>query len=180
VSIWGSFGSKFEYLVHREGCMWSMQCNVELGYQLSICSRTKENHGKPWSSWSAAGPSGGKLATSRQSSIEFANPSVSPYLCSCETALLTKKFTCQDYKRLHVRVTYRVVYTVTGNELCVHKDWLQILVVWVSVAGGRWVRLANIAKLENKAARLRSGCNQFRVAFNREAVKDQEGVTAFY
>jgi hypothetical protein len=32
--------------------MWSMQCNVEFGYQLSICSRIEENHGKPWSSWS--------------------------------------------------------------------------------------------------------------------------------
>jgi hypothetical protein len=31
--------------------MWSKQCNVEFGYQLSICSRTEENHGKPWSSW---------------------------------------------------------------------------------------------------------------------------------
>jgi hypothetical protein len=43
----GCFGSKFEYLVHWEGCMGSMQCNVEFGYQLSICSGTKENHGKP-------------------------------------------------------------------------------------------------------------------------------------
>jgi hypothetical protein len=30
---------------HWEGCMWSMQCNVEFGYQLSISSGTKENHG---------------------------------------------------------------------------------------------------------------------------------------
>jgi hypothetical protein len=43
----GCFGSKFEYLVHWEVCMGSMQCNVEFGYQLSICSGTKENHGKP-------------------------------------------------------------------------------------------------------------------------------------
>jgi hypothetical protein len=39
----GCFGSKFEYLVHWEVCMGSMQCNVEFGYQLSICSGTKEN-----------------------------------------------------------------------------------------------------------------------------------------
>jgi hypothetical protein len=31
---------------HWEGCIRSMQCNVEFGYQLSICSGTKENHGK--------------------------------------------------------------------------------------------------------------------------------------
>jgi hypothetical protein len=55
----GCFGSKFEYLVsHWEGCMGSMQCNVEFGYQLSICSGTKENQGKPKSSWPVAGPSG--------------------------------------------------------------------------------------------------------------------------
>jgi hypothetical protein len=28
---------------HWEGCMWSVQCNVEFGCQLSICSGTKEN-----------------------------------------------------------------------------------------------------------------------------------------
>jgi hypothetical protein len=32
---------------YLEGCMTSMQCNVEFGYQLSIRSGTKENHGKP-------------------------------------------------------------------------------------------------------------------------------------
>jgi hypothetical protein len=42
---------------HWDGCMQSMQCNVEFGYQLSICSGTKENHGKLWSSWLVAGPS---------------------------------------------------------------------------------------------------------------------------
>jgi hypothetical protein len=32
---------------YLEGCMRSMHCNVEFGYQLNICSGTKENHGKP-------------------------------------------------------------------------------------------------------------------------------------
>jgi hypothetical protein len=32
------------------GCMWSTQCSVEFGYQLSICSRIEETHGKTWSS----------------------------------------------------------------------------------------------------------------------------------
>jgi hypothetical protein len=48
-----------------EGFMWSMQCNVEFGYQLSICSGTKENHGKPWSSWPVAGPSWCKVTSSQ-------------------------------------------------------------------------------------------------------------------
>jgi hypothetical protein len=82
--------------------MGSMQCNVEFGGQLSICSRTKESRGKPWSSWSVAGPSGCRLTSSQESSIEFANPSVSPYQYSCEAALLHKRkmFTCQDYKMI--------------------------------------------------------------------------------
>jgi hypothetical protein len=46
----------FQYY-HWEGCMVSMQCNVEFGYQLSICSGTKENHGKPWSILPVAVPS---------------------------------------------------------------------------------------------------------------------------
>jgi hypothetical protein len=50
-------------------------------YQLSICSRIEENHGKPRSSWPVAGPSGCKLTSSQQSGIKYANPNVSPYLC---------------------------------------------------------------------------------------------------
>jgi hypothetical protein len=66
---------------HWESCMRSIQCNVEFGYQLSICSGTKEDHGKPWSRWSAAGPSGCKLTSIQQSGIKYANPNTSPYLC---------------------------------------------------------------------------------------------------
>jgi hypothetical protein len=34
---------------HQWGkCMGSMHCNMEFRYQLSICSGTKENHGKLW------------------------------------------------------------------------------------------------------------------------------------
>jgi hypothetical protein len=71
------------YCYHWEGCMWSMQCNVESGYQLSICSGTKENHRKPWSSWPVAGPSRCKLTSSQQSGIKYASPDISPYLCFC-------------------------------------------------------------------------------------------------
>jgi hypothetical protein len=59
--------------------MGSNQCNVEL----SICSGTKENHRKPWSSWPASGPSGCKLTSSQQSGIKSAKPTISPYLCCC-------------------------------------------------------------------------------------------------
>jgi hypothetical protein len=65
---------------HWKGWMWCMQCNVEYGYQLSIFFGTKENHGKPWSSWPVAGPSGYKLTSSQQSGIKYASPNTSPYL----------------------------------------------------------------------------------------------------
>jgi hypothetical protein len=54
-----------------EGYMWSMQCNVEFRYELCICSRIEENHGKHWWSWSVAGPSGCKLTSSQQSGIKI-------------------------------------------------------------------------------------------------------------
>jgi hypothetical protein len=60
-----------------------MQCNVEFGYQLSIFSGTKENHGKPSSSWPVARPSGCKLSSSQQSGIKYASSNTSPYLCCC-------------------------------------------------------------------------------------------------
>jgi hypothetical protein len=61
--------------------MWRTQCKWNSGNQLSICSKIEENHGKPWSSWPVAGPSGCKLTSSQQSGIKYANPNVSPYLC---------------------------------------------------------------------------------------------------
>jgi hypothetical protein len=66
---------------HWEGRMRSMQCNVKPGYQLSICSGTMENHGKPWSSWPVAGPLRCKPTSSQQSSIKYASPNTSPYQC---------------------------------------------------------------------------------------------------
>jgi hypothetical protein len=66
---------------HWEGCMGNMQCNVKFGYQLIICSGTKENHRKPWLSWLVAGPSGCKPTPSQQSGIKSTSPNISPYLC---------------------------------------------------------------------------------------------------
>jgi hypothetical protein len=45
----GYIKAKF-FMLTLGGCMWNIQCNVEFEYQLSIYSRTKDNHGKPWSS----------------------------------------------------------------------------------------------------------------------------------
>jgi hypothetical protein len=58
-----------------------MQCNVEFGYQLIICSGTEGNHGNPLSSRSVALPSGCKLTSSQQSGIKYASRNIGPYLC---------------------------------------------------------------------------------------------------
>jgi hypothetical protein len=63
--------------------MRNMHCNVEFGHQLSICSGTKENHGKPSSSRPVAGPSGCKLTSSQQSGVEYASPNISSCLLGC-------------------------------------------------------------------------------------------------
>jgi hypothetical protein len=84
--------------------MGSMQCNVEFGYQVSICSETKENHGKPWSRWPVAGPSGCKLTSSQQSSIKPRALALVPF---CAVALL--------FKRLQV-----LVYT---SFVCIWFGW---------------------------------------------------------
>jgi hypothetical protein len=64
---------------HWEGCMGSMQCNVEFGYQLSICSGTKENLDRVGRSQDLP------IATDfwQQSSIKSANPTLVPTLCYC-------------------------------------------------------------------------------------------------
>jgi hypothetical protein len=66
------------FIYHWEGCIGSMQCNVKFGYQLSICSGTKANHGVPWSSWAVAGPSWCKLTSNQQSGIKPTNPNILP------------------------------------------------------------------------------------------------------
>jgi hypothetical protein len=64
--------------------MGSLQCNMEFGYQLSICFGTKENHGKLSSIWPVAGLSRYKLTSSQQSGIKSASPNISPFLhCFC-------------------------------------------------------------------------------------------------
>jgi hypothetical protein len=77
-----TLGAKL-WCYHLEGCIWSMRWNLEFRYQLSICSRTEENHGKPWSSCPVEGPSRCELTSIQQSGIKYMNPNVSPYLCCC-------------------------------------------------------------------------------------------------
>jgi hypothetical protein len=60
--------------------MWGVQCNVEFEYLLSICSGTKEKHGKPWSGWLVAGPSGCIQTSSQQPGTKYASPNISSKL----------------------------------------------------------------------------------------------------
>jgi hypothetical protein len=79
--------------------MRSMQCNAEFGYQLSIRSGTKENHGKALSSWPVAGPSGCRLTPSQQCGVEYASSnivslSVRLLYCRIRLQFVLQKFLC--------------------------------------------------------------------------------------
>jgi hypothetical protein len=50
------------------------------------------DHGKSYSSWPVAGPSGCKLTASQQSSIKYTSPNISPYLCCCVFLLVSFLF----------------------------------------------------------------------------------------
>jgi hypothetical protein len=57
-----------------------MQCNVEFGYQLSICSRARETaENLDRVGWSQKIPNP-KLTSSQQSGIKYAKLNASPYL----------------------------------------------------------------------------------------------------
>ena len=45
-------------IIFVRGYTVSMQCVVQFGHQLNICSETQENRGKYWSSWPVARPTG--------------------------------------------------------------------------------------------------------------------------
>jgi hypothetical protein len=57
-----------------------MPCNVEFGHELSICSRTEENHGKPYSIYPDAELSGCKPTSSKPSGIVYTHSDIIPYL----------------------------------------------------------------------------------------------------
>jgi hypothetical protein len=60
--------------------MGGMQCNVEFGYQLSICSGTKEKPRKTLVELVGRRTFRIQLTSSQQSGIECASPNVGPYL----------------------------------------------------------------------------------------------------
>jgi hypothetical protein len=105
--------------------MWRMQCNVKFGYQLSICSGTKETHGKSWTSWPVAGPSGCKLTSSQQSGIKYASPNISPYLCCFY--IFSFLFFFQNFYKLFLQTfvsvcnldKHQTVYNTCGGNECV-------------------------------------------------------------
>lgn len=77
------FGEDFE-VDFRKGCMTSMQCNVNFWYQLSVCSRTEENHKKIWSICPVAEHSKCRPAVQRSSTRTLM------VLPTCVVALFTK------------------------------------------------------------------------------------------
>jgi hypothetical protein len=92
------------YCYYWEGCMWNMQCNMEFGYQLSICSGTKENldrvirlQDRPVTNWLLASSPSGNI---------YASSNISPYLCCWFLSfilLFPHKF---FYKYFYVRIIW--------------------------------------------------------------------------
>jgi hypothetical protein len=93
--------------------MRSMQCNVEFGYQLSICSGTKENHENPWSSWPVTGPSGCKLTSSQQSGIECTSPNIISYLWDC---FITEYVYSLIYRSFNLHVIWSRNHVTTDGQ----------------------------------------------------------------
>ena len=71
------------------GCMTSVQCNVNFGYQLSICSRTEENHKKIWSICPVAEPSRCR-PTDFGPAVQRSNTLTLMIVPTCAIALFTK------------------------------------------------------------------------------------------
>ena len=82
------FGEDFE-VDFGKGCMTSIQCNVNFGYQLSICSRTEENHRKISSICPAAEPSRCR-PTDFWPEVRRSNTRTLMVMPSCAVALFTK------------------------------------------------------------------------------------------
>jgi hypothetical protein len=54
--------------------MRNVQCNVDFGHQLMVCSRTEEKNGKLWSRWTAARLKGSILTTSLRPGFQIHVP----------------------------------------------------------------------------------------------------------
>jgi hypothetical protein len=106
---------------HWEGCMWSMQCNVEFGYQLCICFWTMENldlvgrsQGLPDANWLLA-----------------SSPPLNTLALSV-LLLYWKTFTSCFYKYFYVHIfwisTKPCVTPAEGMHKCVS------VIIWLSVS----------------------------------------------
>jgi hypothetical protein len=119
---------------HRthDNILRSMQCNVEFGYQLSICPGAKETHEEPWSSWTVAGPPECKLTSSQQSGIKYSSPNISPYLCCCFFfffSLFFPQVFLQIFLCSYNFNKYQTVYNTCGrNERIYEQTCIQIYI----------------------------------------------------
>jgi hypothetical protein len=95
-----------------------MHCNTEFGYKLSICSGTKENHGKPCSSWPIAGPSACELTSSQQSGIEFASPNIVSLSVRLLYCRIRTQFDLQKFLRAYYVDKQHTVHSTWENDAC--------------------------------------------------------------
>jgi hypothetical protein len=113
------------------------QCHISVG-QLSICSGTKENHVKPWSSWPITGPSACKLTSSQQFRIKYASPNISPYLCWSPPPLFFYKwfFFSFFFKYCYVRkiwISAKPCITPAEGMNAYMNKYTYICILWLSV-----------------------------------------------
>jgi hypothetical protein len=111
----GRLHSREIFILPLRGYIWSTRCNMRSGYQLSICSRIKENHGNPWSGRRVEGPSGCKLTSNHQTGIKYENPKGSLYLC-CR--FIWKRSSYLTGNTLRLRYKAQPVNAVWGNSRC--------------------------------------------------------------
>jgi hypothetical protein len=68
-------------------------CSVTRNFGTNSAFAPRKNHGKSWSSWPVAGPSGCVLTSANSPVLKHAISNCSPYLCYCITTYLLKKYT---------------------------------------------------------------------------------------
>jgi hypothetical protein len=99
---------------------------------LNICSGTKENHGKPWSSLPVAGPSGCKLTSSQQSGVEWDPQHLTTLWASTARygknfIFLNLKFTLRFEFAINRRIICEFVIQTPGYGTLISYSWLRPL-----------------------------------------------------
>jgi hypothetical protein len=136
-----TLGGNFDVTNGRAACE-ACSAAWNFGYQLSICSRIEENHGKTWSIWPVAGPSGCKLTSS-----PALNTRTSKLVPICALALFERKvyifllhfffyMDILDEQQLNSSLT---LLLITSRHGPYRKHRSSVLVYGLLPSNGRWI-----------------------------------------